>query len=47
LKRFPALQTAQEILASLLAKATTATLRWVLLISSFAHRPKGVSRSAT
>src|ERR1700735_1379514 len=38
--------TAQAILASLLAKATTATLRWALLISSFAHRPSGVSRSA-
>ena len=29
------------------AKATTTTLRWVLLISPFTHRPSGVSRSAT
>ena len=43
---FPRCSTAQAILASLLAKATTATLRWVLRISSFAHRPSGVSRSA-
>ena len=39
--------TAQAILASLLAKATIATLRCVRLKSPFAHRPKGVSRSAT
>ena len=38
--------TAQAILASLLAKATTMTLRWVLLISPFTHRPSGVSRCA-
>ena len=37
--------TAQAILPSLLAKATTATLRWALIISAFAHRPSGVSRS--
>jgi hypothetical protein len=43
---FPRCSPAQAILASLLAKATTATLRWALLISSFAHRPSGVSRSA-
>ena len=39
--------TAQAILASLLAKATTATLRWARLMSPFAQRPSGVSRSAT
>ena len=39
--------TAQAILASLLAKATTATLRWARPNSAFAHRPSGVSRSAT
>jgi len=40
-------RTAQAILASLLAKATTATLRWARSSSAFAHRPSGVSRSAT
>ena len=46
-KRSPRCSTAQAILASLLAKATIATLRWARLISPFAHRPSGVSRSAT
>jgi hypothetical protein len=39
--------TAQAILASLLAKATIATLRWARHKSPLAHQPKGVSRSAT
>src|SRR3984957_17653798 len=45
--RSPRRSTAQAILASLLAKATIATLRWARLASPFAHRPSGVSRSAT
>ena len=44
--RSPRRSTAQAILASLLVKATTTTLRWALLISPFTHRPSGVSRSA-
>jgi hypothetical protein len=45
--RSPRRSTAQAIRASLLAKATIATLRWTRLVSPFAHRPSGVSRSAT
>ena len=45
--RSPRRNTAQAIRASLLAKATTATLRWARLMSPLAHRPSGVSRSAT
>ena len=44
--RSPRRSTAQAIRASLLAKATIATLRWARLSSAFAHRPSGVSRSA-
>ena len=45
--RSPRRNTAQAIRASLLAKATTATLRWARSSSAFAQRPSGVSRSAT
>jgi hypothetical protein len=45
--RSPRRFTAQAIRVSLLAKATTATLRWARLMSPFAHRPSGVSRAAT
>jgi hypothetical protein len=41
----PRRSTARAIRASLLAKATTTTLRWARLMRPFAHRPSGVSRS--
>ena len=40
--RSPRRSTAQAILASLLAKATIATLRLARLESAFAHGPSGV-----
>src|SRR5712675_167287 len=43
----PRRSTAQAILASLLANATMATLGWARSSSALAHRPSGVSRSAT
>ena len=43
----PRRSTAQAILASLLANATTTTLGWARLSSDLAHRPSGTSRSAT
>ena len=46
-KGSPRRSTAQAILASLLANATTTTLGCARLNSDLAHRPSGTSRSAT